>query len=161
MDAKSAEVKGWGLDIGLLLIRVMVGVVFMFHGAQKLFGWFGGGGLSATSKFMEQIELPLPYASAVAVAIVETFGGLALLLGLWPRLAAVPVAFAMFVAAFVAHWGTFSAQQGGMEYPLTLGVVVLGLVFAGGGRITVCALVSGRRRGDSAAPNASEASGTV
>jgi putative oxidoreductase len=123
-------------DVGLLLIRVMVGVVGMYHGSQKLFGLFGGGGIRGTAGAMEQMGLPLPMLSAILAGAAECFGGLLVAIGLRARLAALPYAFTMFVAAFYVHGHAFGAQHNGMEYPLTLGVVLIGLAMTGPGRLT-------------------------
>jgi putative oxidoreductase len=123
-------------DLGLLAIRLMVGWVFIFHGAQKLFGWFGGFGLEATAGFFaEKLHLPMPYASAVAAASTEFFGGILLAIGLLTRLVCVPLFVTMMVASFVAHAGKFGLPEG-MEYALTLGVVVFGLALIGPGRLS-------------------------
>ncbi len=124
--------------LGLLFIRVMLGVVFLFHGAQKLFGWFGGHGIEGTAGFFEQLGIPFPTLSVVAAGGAEFFGGLALLLGLGARGAAAILAFTMLVASFTAHSG-FGAAGGGMEYPLTLAIVSLGLALTGPGRLTIAA----------------------
>lgn len=121
-------------DLGRLLIRVMIGVVFAYHGAQKLFGWFGGQGISGTAEWMSGIGIPLPTLSAVLAGAAEFAGGLAVLTGLGLRLAAVPLAFTMLVAIATVHRHAFGAQNGGMEYPLTLAVVVVGLALLGPGR---------------------------
>lgn len=123
-------------DLGLLSMRLMLGVVFVFHGAQKLFGVFGGHGIEGTAQFFESIGIPLPTVSVIAAGGAEFFGGLLLAAGVAPRLAALALAGTMFVAAFTAHSG-FAAQAGGMEYPLTLGVVSLGLFLTGPGRLTL------------------------
>ena len=118
----------------------MVGLVFAFHGSQKLFGWFGGYGLEATGQWMESLGLPFGTLSAVLAGGTEFFGGLALAAGLWSRWVAIPLAGTMLVGAFTAHSG-FDAQQGGMEYPLTLAAVCVALALLGGGRF---ALVSAK-----------------
>ena len=123
------------LDFGLLLIRIVIGVVFFFHGAQKLFGWFGGPGLEGTEAGFAKGGIPYPMVSAVLAGGAEFVGGLALILGVFMRILILPTIFTMGVAVFHAHWDKgFSAGQGGYEYPLTLGVVMLGLVFTGAGR---------------------------
>lgn len=127
---------GIGPDVGLFLMRAMLGVVFLFHGAQKLFGWFGGYGLEATAGFMESLGLPLPFASAFLAAATELVGGLALITGVGQRLLSIPLTFTMLVAAFTAHTG-FSAQAGGMEYPLTLALFSAGLGLVGPGRLAL------------------------
>ncbi len=127
---------------GLAVVRLMVGVVFIFHGAQKLFGWFGGGGIAGTAGFFETLGLPMPTVSAYAAGGAEFFGGLALLAGVAWRPAAAALVVTMLVASFSAHSG-FSGQTGGMEYPLTLAMVTLGIGLAGPGAWTLPALLSG------------------
>jgi putative oxidoreductase len=123
----------WNLNLGLLLVRAIVGVVFAFHGAQKLFGVFGGPGLEGFAAALEGMSFPLPMVNAVLAGLAEFGGGVAILLGLGTRLVAIPLAFTMAVAAFVVHGSAFSLQAGGMEYALTLGIVSLAFVFLGPG----------------------------
>jgi putative oxidoreductase len=111
-------------DWVLTLARMVLGVIFFAHGAQKLFGWFGGHGLRATvSTFHDQLGIPVPLAY-LAVA-VEFFGGLGLIVGLLSRIAALGVAATMIVAMFQVHWqfgffiNWFGDRQGhGIEYHL-------------------------------------------
>lgn len=123
-------------DLALLLIRLMTGTVFVFHGAQKLFGLFGGYGIAGTAGWMESIGLPLPTVSAVLAGGTEFVGGLALITGLYLRVASLPLAFAMLVGAFTAHSG-FDVTQGGMEYPLVLAVTSVALGLTGAGRFSI------------------------
>ena len=123
-------------DLGLLAMRLMAGTVFFFHGAQKVFGIFGGYGLEGTSGYMESLGIPFPYASALLAGGAELVGGLALVLGVGQRLLSIPLAFTMFVAAFSAHSG-FAAASGGMEYPLLLAFVAAGLGLTGPGRFAL------------------------
>ena len=123
-------------DLGLLAMRLMTGTVFVFHGAQKVFGIFGGHGLEGTAGFMESLGLPFPFASAVLAGGAELVGGLALVTGVGQRLLSIPLAFTMFVAAFTAHDG-FAAASGGMEYPLLLAVLAAGLGLTGPGRFAL------------------------
>lgn len=132
-------------DLGLLLIRLMVGVVGLFHGSQKLFGLFGGHGIDGFAGYLGALGIPAPGLSAWLAALSEFVGGALLALGIVPRLAAAPFLFAMLVAFFVAHGGKFALQQGGGEYALTLAVVLLALIFTGPGRYTVPALLGGGR----------------
>ncbi|MCC6422707.1 MAG: DoxX family protein [Phycisphaerales bacterium] len=124
------------LDLGLLLIRLVLAAVFIFHGGQKLFGFFDGLGLQGTVKFMENIQVPMPMASAVVVGIVEFFGGIALALGLLTRLFAFMIAFDMTVAILKVHHGSFGLPSG-MEFVLMLGVTSLGLALIGPGRLSL------------------------
>jgi putative oxidoreductase len=125
-------------SLGLFLIRAMLAVVFLFHGAQKLFGMFGGHGLDATAQWMGSIGIPLPWLSALLASLAELLGGAALATGVLFRLLLLPLAGTMFVAAFVGHAGKgFAMQDGGMEYPLTLGVVVVGLLLTGPGALAI------------------------
>lgn len=123
-------------DLALLLVRLMAGAVFVFHGSQKLFGLFGGYGISGTAGWMESIGIPLPTVSAILAGGTELVGGVALITGLFTRALSVPLAFSMCVAAFTAHSG-FDGTQGGMEYPLTLAVLCIAFALAGPGRFAV------------------------
>lgn len=124
-------------DLGLLLIRSWVGFVGVFHGSQKLFGLFGGPGIDGFAGYLGQLGVPAPQLNAILAGSAEFFGGLLLIAGLFPRLAAVPFLFTMLVAAFKAHAGKFSVSEGGMEYALTIAFVLAGLIFTGGGRFAV------------------------
>ena len=112
-------------DLGCLIIRLMIGAVFVFHGSQKLFGWFEGPGLVEFAKGLESMKIPYPAYAAVLAAGAEMLGGLALITGLGMRLMVVPMVVTMGVACYTAHAHTFSMHKGGMEYPLTLGVVMI------------------------------------
>ena len=129
-------------DLGLLIIRVMPAVVFMFHGSQKLFGAFDGPGMEKFTGGLETMGIPMPTANAYLAACAEFFGGLALLLGAGTRIAVIPLVVTMLVASFVAHGTAFSLASGGMEYALTLAVVTAGLGLTGAGRFSVDGLLS-------------------
>ena len=123
-------------NIALLALRIMMASIFVFHGGQKLFGWFGGYGLAATGQYMESIGIPFGTVNAFLAGSTEFFGGLLLLAGVLVRYVSVPMVFTMLVAAFVGHSG-FDIQQGGMEYPLTLAVVLASLGLQGPGEWTI------------------------
>lgn len=133
-------------DAGLLGIRLMLGVVFTYHGSQKLFGAFGGPGIEGFGGFLASLGVPLPTLNAYMAGGAEFFGGLLLALGVGARLASVPVAFTMSVAAIMVHGGAFGAQNGGMEYPLTLAVVTAGIGLIGPGRLTLVNVLRMLRR---------------
>jgi len=128
------------LDIGLLIVRLMLGVVFMFHGSQKLFSAFDGPGVDGFAEFLEKFGVPAPYAASVLTGCVEFFGGALVFLGLFQRLAVIPMIAVMLVAAFLVHRDAFSNQRNGMEFPLTLAAVLGGLGFTGPGRISISGL---------------------
>lgn len=123
-------------DAGLaaLVLRVPVGVVLAAHGAQKLFGWFGGYGLEGTGQWMATLGLEPGYLMALLAGSAEFFGGLALIWGLLTRPAAAVTAFTMLIAIFSAHLshGLFLANNG-YEYALTLLAATLTLLFLGAG----------------------------
>jgi putative oxidoreductase len=118
---------------GLALIRTVVGATFVAHGLQKLVV-FGPSGLAA---FMAQIGLPFPLVSAALITGTELLGGLALLIGLWTRWAALPLAFSMLVATVTVHLpaGFFLPQ--GAEYTIVLLAATLGLALTGPGAYAI------------------------
>ncbi|WP_107850433.1 DoxX family protein [Oceanimonas marisflavi] len=124
--------------LAALALRVPTGIILAAHGAQKLFGWFGGYGLEGTGQWMASIGLAPGYLMALLAGSAEFFGGLALLLGLLTRPAAVVTAFTMLVALFSVHAGNglFMANNG-YEYALTLFAVSLALAIQGGGRLAL------------------------
>lgn len=121
-----------------LALRVGGGIIFAAHGAQKLFGWFGGYGLEGTGQFFDSVGLTPGYLMALLAGAAEFFGGLALILGLLVRPAAASLAFAMLVAIFSVHFSKgFFMDKGGYEYALALFAVSASLVFSGGGRASL------------------------
>jgi putative oxidoreductase len=121
-----------GLDT--LPLRVGAGVVFAAHGAQKLFGWFGGYGLEGTASWMASIGLEPGLPMAVMAGGAEFFGGLLLIIGLLVRPAALILAITMIVAIVTVHLsnGLFMANNG-YEFGLVLLAASVGLVFRGAG----------------------------
>jgi putative oxidoreductase len=124
-------------DLGLLLVRLILGIVLMFHGSQKLFGWFDGMGMEKFTQFLEEWQIPMPQISAYLSAGTEFFGGALLILGFLTRLVAIPVVINMLVAIITVHRNAFAHKDDGMEYALMLCVVALALVFMGAGRFSV------------------------
>jgi putative oxidoreductase len=121
-----------------LALRVPVGIVFIAHGAQKLFGAFGGHGLEGTGQFFGSIGLNPGYLMALLAGAAEFFGGLALVFGLLVRPAAAALAFAMLIAIFAVHVSKgFFLDKGGYEYALALFAASLSLLFSGGGRLSL------------------------
>lgn len=120
------------------LLRVAAGLWMVPHGAQKLFGLFGGGGISGTAGFFSQIGLEPAVLLAVLAGLGEFVGGLLLALGLFTRPAAAVTSFVLLVAVFSVHIGNgFFAQGGGFEYPMLWLFITLYFVFRGGNRFSV------------------------
>lgn len=128
---------------GALALRVPVGIVFAAHGAQKLFGWFGGYGLEGTGGWMESIGLAPGVLMALLAGSAEFFGGLALVLGLLTRPAAFALSIAMLVAIFSVHFanGLFMSNNG-YEFGLALLAASVSLLFSGAGKASVDALIA-------------------
>ncbi|MER6381018.1 DoxX family membrane protein [Streptomyces sp. NPDC001250] len=124
-------------DLGLLLLRLGTGGVLAAHGAQKLFGWFGGGGLEGTGQFMESVGYAPGRASATAAGLAEAGGGTLLALGLATPAAGAAAAGAMAGAAAVHLPNGFFAQGGGYEYAASLGLAAAGLAVTGPGRVSL------------------------
>lgn len=121
-----------------LALRLAGGAIFVAHGAQKLFGAFGGYGLEGTGQFFDSVGLSPGYLMALLAGAVEFFGGLALILGLLVRPAAAALAFAMLIAVFAVHFSKgFFLDKGGYEYALAMLAVSVSLVFSGGGRVSL------------------------
>lgn len=120
------------------LVRVTTGLLLIPHGAQKLFGWFGGYGLTATGQYFEsQLGMSPGVLFAALAGLVEFAGGLALVLGLLTRPAALAVAVFMAVALSVHLPSGFFWTAGGFEYPLMWGLLALAIVLHGGGRYSL------------------------
>ena len=117
-------------DLGDLIIRASAGLILVPHGAQKLFGAFGGHGLDGTAQFFStQLGLEPAFLLALLVAVTEFFGGLALAVGLLTRIAALGIVVLMALGGSTAQ-----ARLAGYEYPLLWGLVALGYVLRGGNR---------------------------
>ena len=131
---------------GALVRRIPIGIIFAAHGAQKLFGWFGGYGLEGTGQFFGSIGLNPGYVMALLAGAAEFFGGLALIFGLLVRPAAASLAFTMLVAIFAVHFSKgFFMDKGGYEYALALFAASLALLFSGAGRLSVDRAITGAR----------------
>ena len=129
---------------GLTVLRIVVGIVFAAHGAQKLFGAFGGHGLAGTAQFMESIGLAPGYLMATLAGGTEFFGGLALIIGLLARPAALGLAFLSLVAIFSVHIsnGLFMANNG-YEFALALLAGSIAVLIEGAGRLSVDRAIAG------------------
>ncbi|TLS36571.1 DoxX family protein [Pseudalkalibacillus caeni] len=130
------------MSIGLLLIRVVIGLTFAAHGTQKLFGWFGGHGIKGTGGFFESIGLKPGVTLAVMAGIGEVAGGVLFALGFLTPLAALLIIVPMLVAILKVHGPNgYWITQNGYEYNLMLIVIALGIALIGPGSYAVDALL--------------------
>jgi len=121
-----------------LPLRLIAGIIFTAHGAQKLFAWFGGYGLEGTGQWMESIGLAPGYLMAMMAGSAEFFGGLLLILGLLTRPTALVLAVTMLIAIFSTHFanGLFISNNG-YEFALALFAITAALMFQGGGKLSL------------------------
>ncbi|WP_129309448.1 DoxX family membrane protein [Streptomyces sp. L2] len=124
-------------DLGLLLLRLGTGGVLAAHGAQKLFGWFGGHGLEGTGQFMESVGYAPGKASATMAGLAEAGGGTLLALGLATPAAGAAAVGAMAGASAVHMPNGFFAAEGGYEHAASLGLAAAGLAITGPGRYSL------------------------
>ena len=123
------------------LVRATAGLMLVPHGAQKLFGWFGGYGVEATGQFFAA-KLGLPASFALLAGLIEFVGGICLAIGLGTRVAAGLIAGMMAVAIVSVHIPAgYFWMTGGYEYPLMWGLVAFAFVLRGSGRYSVDALI--------------------
>jgi putative oxidoreductase len=126
------------MDAGLLLMRVVLGAIMAAHGAQKLFGWFGGHGLAGTGSWLESMGLKPARVFAAVNGLAEFGGGALLVLGLLTPLGAAAVAGVMFVAIATVHWRNgFFNTGGGYEFNLLIVAAALALAITGPGDISI------------------------
>ena len=127
---------GWGV----LPLRLVLGLVFVAHGAQKLFGF----GLAGTAGFLGSLGIPLPAVAAAGLITVELLGGVALILGAWTRIVAALLAADMLVAILTVHLRGGFFVPDGVEFVLTLFGACLALAGLGAGP---CSVDGARGRG--------------
>jgi putative oxidoreductase len=125
-------------SLSSLPLRLIAGIIFTAHGAQKLFAWFGGYGLDGTGQWMESIGLTPGYLMALLSGGAEFIGGLLLIAGFLTRPASFVLAITMIVAIFSVHIknGLFMSNNG-FEFGLTLLALTLALFIQGGGKYSV------------------------
>ncbi|MGZ5029231.1 MAG: DoxX family protein [Methylobacter sp.] len=125
-----------------VILRIPIGLILAAHGSQKLFAWFGGYGLDGTGQWMASVGLNPGVVMALLAGSAEFFGGIALILGLLTRPAAAINALTMLVALFWVHWGRgFFLDTHGVEYALALLSASTALIFIGGGKYSLDALI--------------------
>jgi putative oxidoreductase len=122
------------MSIGILILRVVIGLLMVGHGAQKAFGWFGGYGLQKTGEFFTQIGFRPGRAFAAAASIGEIAGGLLIALGFLGPIGPALIISVMIVAAVTVHWGQgLFASTNGIELPLLYAAAAFGLGLIGPG----------------------------
>jgi putative oxidoreductase len=129
----TAAASPHGHDLGLLLLRLAVGLTIAVHGSQKLFGWFDGGGLEATGQGFTAMGYPSGETMALIAGLSEFFGGVGLVLGLITPLAAAAVLGTMINAVVAVHWDAGFFAPEGYEYPMLLGLGAASLALTGPG----------------------------
>ena len=130
------------MSFGLLIIRLVVGLTLAAHGAQKLFGWFGGAGLAGTAQLFEKLGFRPARAYALLAGLAETCGGMLLAAGLITPAGSAAIVAVMMVAVSALHLQNgFFAHKGGWEYNLVLAASALGVAFAGPGALSLDAVL--------------------
>ena len=122
------------LDLSLFILRTVIGLIFVFHGAQKLFGMFGGIGLSGTARMVEGMGLAYPYILAVIWASIEFIGGIFLMLGVIARWSAMAIVLTVLVLLWKANiMHGFFITDGGIESYLLIIGACIPIILLGGG----------------------------
>ncbi|WP_166366119.1 DoxX family protein [Pseudomonas akapageensis] len=132
------SVLGTRAGLGITVLRIVVGIIFAAHGSQKLFGLFGGYGLAGTAQYMESVGLTPGHLMAMLSGGMEFFGGLALIIGLLVRPAALGLAVLMLVAIFSVHInnGLFMSNNG-YEFALALLGGAIAVLVEGAGKASL------------------------
>ena len=119
---------------GPLFIRIALGITFVVHGSQKLFGVFGGPGISGFAKYLEIVGVPIPTLFSPTVAAVEFFGGILILTGFLTRWAALFISIDMLIAILLVHISKgFFIDKGGIEFAFANLFMALSLLLTGSG----------------------------
>lgn len=130
----------------LLILRLALGITFFAHGAQKLLGWFGGYGWSGTIGFFQSLNIP-PSLAGISI-FIEFFGGIAIILGLLTRPAALGLAIISLVAMLKVHWPNGFFLEGanhGIEFIFALFIMALFLAIEGAGPMSIDRLFYGEK----------------
>lgn len=130
------------IELGLLIIRLVIGLSFAAHGSQKVFGWFGGYGPKGMGGFFDSIGIKPGVLMAVLAGLAEIAGGLLFATGLWTPLGAALIALTMLVAIIKVHAKNgYWVTSNGYEYILTLIAIAVGVALIGAGEYSLDALM--------------------
>jgi putative oxidoreductase len=130
------------VDVGLLVLRVIVGLMVAAHGAQKLFGWWGGPGMKGFTGWLTSMGLRPASFWAIVAALGEFGGGLLFALGLFDPIGSFGIMGAMLTAIALVHWGKgIWASKGGIEHPLMILAAALAVAFTGPGSYSLDAIL--------------------
>lgn len=142
---ESAHAPPWiGYSVGLMLLRMMVGIIMMVAGTGKLFGWFGGMGINGTAKGFALLGYPAPKSMAVIAGLSEGLGGAGLFVGLLTPLAAAAVLGTM-VNALGVTWDNGFLLPKGVEFTLLVAISATALALTGPGEYALDRFVPGLR----------------
>jgi putative oxidoreductase len=126
------------MDMALLILRVVVGLLLIGHGTQKLFGWFGGPGIDGFAGGLGRMGFRPARLWSVAAGLAEAGGGLLLALGLLSPLGSLGIVASMLVATFTVHWGKgLFVTTGGPELPITNMAAAVAVAIMGPGRFAL------------------------
>lgn len=124
------------IDCALLLVRIVVGSTFVMHGLQKVFGFFGGSGVAGFTGWLATLGIPVWLSTLAACG--ELLGGLGVLFGVLPGLAAAGLICIMIGAIYLVHGGKgYFGQNNGFEYPLNLLLLCLAIIIGGAGKYSL------------------------
>lgn len=129
------------MSLGLTILRVATGIIFAAHGGQKLFVY----GLDGVTGAFAGMGVPLPQLIGPLVAFLEFFGGIALVIGLFTRVAALGLAVTMLGAMFMVHLQNGFFNPAGIEFPMALFAATLATLFTGAGALSIDEVIASRR----------------
>src|SRR5215203_4512740 len=138
MNATTLPLEATAVSIGLLLLRLVVGLAMAAHGSQKLFGWFGGHGLAGTGGFFEMLGFRPGRVFAFAAGATEALSGILLAAGFLGPVGPALMLSVMIVAAVTVHWKNgYFAQSNGIELPVMFSVAAVALALSGFGQFSL------------------------